>query len=106
MWATKSSKGISLKTLQLYALTFFFRLFAIVRKVGYVPLDKTGDFFYYLTEVLSLLSVVLAIYRIMGPMKSSYEKKYDKFGSLNAAYDLGVFYLVLPCFLLAVIFHS
>ena len=50
MWSSWSSKGISIKTLQLYMLTFSVRLFSIMRHQGYLPFDKTGDWFYHMVN--------------------------------------------------------
>ena len=50
MWSSWSSKGISIKTLQLYILTFTVRLFSIMRHQGYLPFDKTGDWFYHMVK--------------------------------------------------------
>ena len=47
MWSSKSAKGVSLKTLELYALTFLVRLLSIMRHQGYLPYDKSGDWFYH-----------------------------------------------------------
>ena len=47
MWSSKSAKGVSLKTLELYALTFSVRLLSIMRHQGYLPFDKSGDWFYH-----------------------------------------------------------
>lgn len=50
MLTSWSSKGISLKTLELYILTFSVRLFSIMRHQGYLPYDKTGDWFYHVVS--------------------------------------------------------
>lgn len=42
MYTSRSAKGVSLKTLELYALVFFFRLLSIMRHQGYLPFDKYG----------------------------------------------------------------
>ena len=39
-----------MKTLQLYILTFSVRLFSIMRHQGYLPFDKTGDWFYHMVK--------------------------------------------------------
>lgn len=43
MWGFKSAKGISVKTLELYAVVFATRLLSITRHQGYLPYDKTGS---------------------------------------------------------------
>lgn len=70
-----------------------------------MPFDKTGDWFYHFVEAMSLLAVVLALYGIFFPLISTYDEKYDKFGSLHIPSELGVLYLVVPCVVLAVLFH-
>ena len=105
MWTSKTAKGVSVKSLELYACVFFFRLLSIMRHQGYLPFDKTGDWFYHLVETLSLLSVALAIFGMFGPLKPSYDEKYDKFGNFQIPSEFGAGYLIGPCILLAVIFH-
>ena len=105
MWIYRSAKGVSLKTLELYALTFLVRLLSIMRHQGYLPYDKTGDWFYHVIEILSLLFAALAIYGMLGPLISTYEERYDKFGALHIPNEMGAAYCVLPCLVLAILFH-
>ena len=105
MFSTKTAKGVSVKTLELYGLVFFTRLLSILRHQGYLPYDKTGDWFYHFVEVMSLLSVALAIYGIFGPLLPSYDEKYDKFGNLHIPSELGALYAVGPAVVLAMLFH-
>jgi len=105
MLSSKSAKGVSMKTLQLYGLTFAVRLVSILRHQGYLPFDKTGDWFYHLVEVISLLAVFTSIYGIVGPLISTYDEKYDKFGNFKIANQYGAFYLIIPCVILAIVFH-
>jgi hypothetical protein len=105
MWTAKTASGVSVKTLQLYALTFFARLLSILRHQGYLPFDKTGDWFYHLVETMSLVAVMLAIYGIFVPLISTYGEKHDRFGNLHIPSEFGALYLMVPCIILAVIFH-
>ena len=105
MWSGKTAKGLSAKTLELYAVVFVMRLLSITRHQGYLPFDKTGDWFYHVVEVMSLLSVVLALYGIFGPLLPSYDEKFDKFGNLHIPSEFGIAYLLAPCFVLAALFH-
>lgn len=52
-----------------------------------------------------MLSVIGAIYILFGPLFSTYDEKYDKFGNLHVPDRLGAVYLAGPCILLAIIFH-
>lgn len=105
MWSLKSASGVSLKTLELYSVTFLVRLLSIFRHQGYLPYDKTGDWFYHLVESVSLIAVCFALYGIFGPLISTYSEKHDRFGNLHIPSELGALYLLGPCVLLAVIFH-
>jgi len=105
MWHGKTSRGVSLKTLELYGLVFLFRLLSILRHQGYLPFDKTGDWFYHLVEILSFIAVILAVAGMLTILSSSYEKKYDLFGNLYIPGELGIAYLVIPCVILAILFH-
>lgn len=105
MWGSKTAKGVSVKTLELYTLTFAARLVSIMRHQGYLPFDQTGDWFYHCVEAMSFLAVLLAMYAIFVPLLPTYDEKYDKFGSFKIPSELGIVYLVGPCLVLAVLFH-
>lgn len=66
IWSSKSAKSVSAKTLQLYAVVFIVRLLSIMRHQGYLPFDKTGDWFYHFVEFLSLGTIALALFGIFG----------------------------------------
>ena len=105
MWSGKSAGGVSVKTLELYGLVFFFRLFSILRHQGYLPYDKTGDWFYHMVEIMSIAMVGLAIYGIFGPLISTYREKHDNFGNLHIPGEFGAAYLAVPCIVLGILFH-
>lgn len=105
MWGTKSAKGVSVKTLEMYGLVFIVRLLSILRHQGYLPFDKSGDWFYHLVEIMSFGAVCLALYGLFGPLVSTYDEKHDKFGNLHIPSEFGIAYLVVPCVVIAVIFH-
>lgn len=105
MWGSKTAKGVSIKTLQLYGLTFMARLLSILRHQGYLPFDKTGDWFYHFVEIMSLVAVGCATYGIFGPLAPSYDEKYDKFGNMHIPSAYGAAYLAGPCIILAIVFH-
>ena len=48
-----------MKTLQLYALTFSVRLFSIMRHQGYLPFDKTGDWFYHMVCIAHVFGLYI-----------------------------------------------
>jgi hypothetical protein len=105
MWSSQSVKGVSLKTMEIYALVFITRLLSILRHQGYLPFDKTGDWFYHSVEIISFLAVGAAIIGIFGPFMSSYQESFDKFGNLFLPNILGNIYIVVPCFIIAVFVH-
>ena len=105
MWNSKSAKGISVKTLEMYGLTFALRLLSILRHQGYLPFDKTGDWFYHVVESLSLVSAILAMYGIFGPLVSTYNQKHDKFGNYSIPSEYGAVYAIVPCLVMAILFH-
>ena len=83
--------------------SFFFRLLSILRHQGYLPFDKTGDWFYHLVEIMSMASVVLLMYSIFGPLVSTYNEKHDKFGAYNIPAEFGALYAIVPCIIIAII---
>lgn len=101
----KSASNISLKTLQLYFFVFLSRLLSIMRHQGYLPFDKTGDWFYHFVESMSLLFIIFIYYFIFTYFISSYNEKYDKFGNKFIPNELGVVWVFVPCLLLAMLFH-
>lgn len=105
MWTAKSGKGLSIKSLELYTLTFIARLLSILRHQGYLPFDKSGDWFYHFVEIFSLVLVLLALYGMFGPLLPTYDEKNDKFGNLSIPSEFGIIYIVAPCVILAVLFH-
>ena len=104
IWTAKSASGVSIKTLEVYAIVFSVRLIGI-RHNAYLPNDYTGEWFYHFAEILSLSLILAAIYGILKPLSSSYEAKYDLFGDLHIPSQFGIAYLVVPSIILAVLIH-
>merc|ERR1711871_1745541 len=82
VWTGMNVRSISMKTLVLYSVCFTFRLLSILRHQGYLPFDKTGDWLYHAVEFFSLAAAGLLLFAIFGPLKSTYEDKFDRFGNL------------------------
>ena len=80
MFSAKTAKGVSLKTLELYAAVFFFRLLSILRHQGYLPFDKSGDWFYHFVEIFSQILVGLSIYLVFVPLMPTYNEKFGACG--------------------------
>ena len=104
-WRSKRVSGISAKSLQLYCLTFFFRLTSIIRHEGYLPYDKSGDWLYHFIEVAGLCFTAGALYGCMVTYKGTYEGDLDKFGEFNVPKGFGAVYLAGPILLVAIFIH-
>jgi len=104
-WKSKRASGVSIKTLQLYTLVFFFRLTSITRHEGYLPYDKSGDWLYHIIEILALIFTVSALYACMVPFKSTYQNDLDTFGEMHVPPGMGAIYLAVPVFFLACFIH-
>lgn len=102
---SKRATGVSIKTLQLYCLVFFFRLTSIVRHEGYLPYDKSGDWLYHVIETMALLFTGFALWGCMVPFKSTYQGELDKFGEMNVPPGMGAVYLAVPVLILATLVH-
>lgn len=102
---SKNVAGVSLKTLEMYALVFFFRLCSILVYEGYLPYDKSGDWLFQAIEISSFLLVAVLIAHVLVLYRSTYEERADAFGNLRIPDNLGILYLVLPCTLAAALFH-
>lgn len=102
---SKRATGVSIKTLQLYCLVFFFRLTSIIRHEGYLPYDKSGDWLYHVIEIMALLFTGFALWGCMVPFKSTYQGELDKFGEMNVPPGMGAVYLAVPVLILAIIVH-
>merc|ERR1711862_148438 len=95
---SKRATGVSIKTLQLYCLVFFFRLTSIVRHEGYLPYDKSGDWLYHFIEIMALIFTASALWACMGPYKQTYQKDVDTFGEMSVPPGCGAIYLAIPIF--------
>ena len=102
---SQRATGISIKTLQLYCLVFFFRLTSIIRHEGYLPYDKSGDWLYHVIETMSLLFTGAALWAAMGPFKRTYQADLDVFGEMNVPPGAGAVYLAVPVLIIALLIH-
>ena len=102
---SQRASGVSVKSLQLYGLVFFFRLTSIFRHEGYLPYDKSGDWLYHFIEGMSLLFTTAALYGCMVPFKGTYQQDLDQFGEFNVPPGFGAVYLAGPILLIAAFIH-
>lgn len=92
----RSVKGVSLKMMECYVIVCSARLCAIVPFEGYLPLDKSGDWLYQVTEAASLCLAGWIVYLIRFRYASTYDPSNDTMKHL---------YLIIPSFVLALILH-
>eukprot|EP00523_Entomoneis_sp_CCMP467_P005967 CAMPEP_0168733426 /NCGR_PEP_ID=MMETSP0724-20121128/8286_1 /TAXON_ID=265536 /ORGANISM="Amphiprora sp., Strain CCMP467" /LENGTH=374 /DNA_ID=CAMNT_0008780487 /DNA_START=184 /DNA_END=1308 /DNA_ORIENTATION=- len=102
---SQRATGVSIKSLQLYALVFFFRLTSIFRHEGYLPYDKSGDWLYHFIELMSLIFTSAALYGCMVPFKGTYQHDLDRFGEFNVPPGFGAAYLAGPILVVAIFIH-
>jgi len=104
-FSSKRATGVSVKTLQLYCLVFFFRLTSIIRHEGYLPYDKSGDWLYHVIEIMALLFTGSALWGCLCPFNSTHQADLDKFGEMNVPTGMGAVYLAFPVLILAIVVH-
>ena len=92
----KNSKGISLKMFDCYLVLLFFRLFSIIFYDGYLPYDRTGDWFYQTTEAFSFIFCCTLSFLCRVRYRDTYDSAND---SLNP------FLLIIPSLLLSLVIH-
>ena len=97
IYSIQNSSGLSVNTLICYALLLTARLFSNLLFSGYLPSDNSGDWFYQLTEFISLLCVLLLIFLTLKVYKETSDYKNDK---------VPFYYLAIPTFILACIVHT
>jgi len=73
----ESVAGVSGKSLQLYVLVFIFRLTSTLNKEGYIPMDKTGDWLFQLSDIASLLIVLQLLRRVYRTNAGTYHETQD-----------------------------
>lgn len=105
MYASKSASSVSLKSLEAYLFVFSFRLVSIMRHEGYLPYDRSGDWFYHVVEFSSLAFAILATYFCAVKYAATYDAEKDAFGNFQIPSQFGVAFLVAPCFLMACLLH-
>jgi len=96
MLSSKSSRGVSLKMFECYALLIFFRLCSIIPFEGYLPYDSSGDWLYQLIEFISFILALTIVMFCRKRFAASYERESDVFNH---------YYIIGACFVLALIFH-
>ena len=103
---------VSFKALQAYALVFSARLCSILFYEGYLPYDKSGDWFYQAVEVSALLLcagllLCMQLRLVKLPSERASLDTFEEFAfrALGLPPGGGVLLLVLPALALALVLH-
>merc|ERR1711939_410025 len=108
LFSASSLEGISLKALQLHSVAFFFRFLSTLFHEGYLPLDRSGDYVYRGSELLSLIAAAGCLVLAYGKLNTTYEPEKDSFGNFGpTAADrakYGASWVAVPALVLALIF--
>ena len=102
-FSQKSVAGLSLKTLQLYSVVFFLRLYSVLNFQGYLPFDSSGDWLYSFLEMSAFVMSLVCIYLVMFQFKSTYDINKDVFGSLHIPSELGALYILVPALIMGIV---
>jgi len=73
----ESVSGVSGRSLQMYVLVFIFRLSSTLNFNGYIPMDKTGDWLFQLSDISSLLIVLQLLRRVYRTNAETYQESLD-----------------------------
>ncbi len=94
----QTCSGLSANTLICYAILLFARLTSTLFYPGYLPSDDSGSWLYQLSDIASLLICCLLLYLIYF--------KYRETSDLLQDGKIPFYFLVIPCYVLALIFKS
>lgn len=107
-YTTRHVAGISLKTLQAFAIVYAARLSSILFYEGYLPFDRSGDWFYQVCESLALAQVLALLAAVAFLYKNTYSAANDAFGSWVPAVlspKLGLLWIAGPTLVAAILLH-
>jgi len=93
---SKSTAGISGKTMILHLVKLLCRLSTTLWLDGYLPTDSSGDWMYQVGDIVSCLMVLQIIFCIRVTHKASYREDEDSFDVRN---------LIMVAIVLAVLVH-
>lgn len=94
--AARSVKGVSLKMMECYVAVLLGRLCAIVPFEGYLPFDRSGDWFYQVCEAVAFCLAGSIVYFCRVRFAATYDPSTDTLNHL---------WLMLPAGALALVFH-
>ena len=94
----QTCSGLSANTLICYGILLFARLTSTLFYPGYLPSDSSGSWLYQLSDITSLIICCLLVYLIYF--------KYRETSDLLLDGKIPFYFLVIPCYLLSLIFRS
>ena len=94
--AQNSAAGISVRSLEMFAVALFTRLCSTLFMVGYLPDDLSGRQVFQFFDVSSLAAIIRLLYVI----HHNHQDTYDKANDLH-----GIFWGIPASFLLAFFIH-
>mmetsp|Transcript_9346 Transcript_9346/g.24840 ORF Transcript_9346/g.24840 Transcript_9346/m.24840 type:complete len:282 (+) Transcript_9346:88-933(+) len=92
----RTVKGVSLRMMECYCLIFLGRLIAIIPFEGYLPFDKSGDWFYQLCEAIGFCLAGTIVFFCRNRYESTYDPTTDTLNHL---------YIIFPALALSLILH-
>ncbi|KAK8795996.1 hypothetical protein WA171_003960 [Blastocystis sp. BT1] len=100
---SKSVAGISIKSMQCYAIVYALRLVAIMNSKAYLPYDASGDWLYTVVLWITLIIIVLILYLMTVPLKYTHNVHHDTWGQQYVNKKYTSLLLIVPSFILALI---
>lgn len=94
---SNNTSGLSINTLICYMILLICRLTSTIFFTGYLPSDSSGDWFYQLTEITSVVLIIILIYFIKNKYKDTSDTMLD---------TVQYYYLACPAYGLALIVHT
>jgi hypothetical protein len=95
--STKTVSGLSARSLEMYVMFLVARLGSSLFKNGYIPVDRSGDWVYQATDMVSLLMILQLLYCIHVTHRSTYQASVDTVEMWRA---------VPACVLVAIFIHG
>ena len=96
VYTFQSCSGLSLSSLTCYLIILGSRLSSTMVYNGYLPADKTGDWYYQLTEIVSLICCASLVYMISSSHKDTADTNKD---------IVNYMYLAIPALLTSLLIH-
>merc|ERR1719224_243108 len=94
---TKTVSGLSARSLEMYVGFFLFRLSSSLFKNGYIPVDRSGDWVYQATDIVSLLLTLQLLYCLHVTHRSTYQEQLD---------TVEMWRCIPACILVAIFIHG